>query len=345
MKSFFYNRFRKTAKKFLSSENLVLVDIFMNYFTWYMLTGLCSAISFILQIFGVTNLVAAIRGVRGRYSLPVESIYLQILSALFALILAGALILAARKLSVKIMVEYERYLVQKLLLIFDRTPDRLKKYSMSERMILLSKDCRFGGRIAQEISDMVMPAAMLAVSIPVLFYLQFHATMILFLVLGITSVSYKIIARRAREISYAFERAALEDGQVKKKLLAEIESGVRSSPLEDAPTRSFIREYQRRLFITHVGVFLGNVQLALCLAAVAVWSARNPNAMEPSSLVLYGFIVLVTFNQLKKTPKVFTNFNVFFAYFRRAFELIHSLDSGELIPSYAHSDADELFES
>lgn len=339
-----YARFRKLAKSRLCSENLVLVDIFMNYLPWYLLTGFCSAGSFLLQIFGVTNLVAAIRGGRGRYALPVDSMDVQIFAAMFALIISGIFILAAKRISVKIMVDYERYLVQKLFQIFERDSEHVKKYSLPERMVLLSKDCRFGGRIAQEISDLVMPVAMLGVSVPVLLYLQFQATLILFLVMGLTSFSYKLIARRAREISYAFEEAVLNDSLLKKKILAEIEAGERDTPLDDAPSRSFIREYQRRLFIAHVGVFIGNIQLALCLAALAVWSARNPNAMAPSSLVLYGFVVLVTFNQLKKTPKVFTNFNVFFAYFRRAFELIHGLESHDLIPSFVQNDVDELFE-
>lgn len=75
------------------------------------------------------------------------------------------------------MTGYEKLRAARLLRRLEKEPRILKAMSNNQVLILLSKGCRFGGRIAYELSNAVFPVGAAVVGLPILFYLNTYATM------------------------------------------------------------------------------------------------------------------------------------------------------------------------
>lgn len=292
-----------------------------------------SALAFVFQVLGVTISISCIRGVENKYASFIGSEVLAIIMAFVLLILASGLLFLARALSVRVMVSYEGVCAQRLIRRFREQHEHIKDLHDNALIRHLSKDCRFGGRIAQEISGLVMPAGIAVVAFPVLLHLNYQATLIILFVLALTIIPYRLLGTWAQSVSYSFEKAAGEDGAYKKKVLSEIRNHKEGKNADIMPHPGFRRAYAKRLIVAHSGVLVGGLQLALCLAVISFWfTYQRRLGVEPVNMVVYAFVGVLAFNQMKAAPKVFANFHVFLAYFQRVFVLIHDIQSATPVP-------------
>ncbi len=132
------------------------------------------------------------------------------------------------------------------------------------------------------------------------------------------------------------------DGAYKKQVLSEIRNHKAGKNADTMPHPGFRRAYAKRLIVAHSGVLIGGIQLALCLAVVSFWfTYQRRLGVEPVNIVVYAFVAVLAFNQMKAAPKVFANFNVFLAYFQRAFVLIHDIQSAIPMPVAVSAKEDE----
>lgn len=333
----FYKRFSKA-----NVGALVVLNILGRYWFRYLVIFLVSAAAFGFQVVGISTLVSCIRGTSNRYSQLLGTGSMGMISGFLFLVVAAFLLFAARYLSVLTMVEYEGYCASRLIQRVRNKYDNVKDLDNAAVLKLLSKDCRFGGRIAQEISGVVMPAGIAMAAFPALLYLNLQATLILFLIISITAFPYWFIAKIAKTVSYQFELAAGLDGKHKKETLQAFREGKWDKSPVSMPHPEFKKRYAHRLIIAHSGIMVGGIQMAVCLFTLSWWFSRQRLAgMEGANIVLYAFVAVLAFSQLKTLPKVFANFHVFLAYFQRAFVLIYDIKSIQVQPSSSETPKDE----
>ncbi len=321
----FFSFFKKSLPSSISF--LVLWDIASRYWVHYLVLALMSALSFVLQIVGMTTLVSSIRGTEGRFAAYIGTGGAAIALAFVVLVVSAVCMLLSRILSVRLMVAYESYCGNRLVKLVRQGDARVKDLSDAALIRYLSKDCRFGGRIVQELSGLVMPAGIAAIALPMLLYLNHPVTLLIIAVLALSILPYKHIAKFAKMVSYAFETSAGQDGKYKKDMLGSIRDGtLDKKAYRGMPHPEFKRRYAHRLIVAHSGVFLGGLQLAVCLLVVSVWfNYRRHLGEEPANLVMYAFVAVLAFSQMRAVPKVVANFNVFLAYFQRVFAILHGL--------------------
>lgn len=321
---------------------LVVLDILNKHLLGYGVIFLVSAAAFGLQVVGISTLVGCIRGTTSKYGEYLGSGPGAILLSFLFLVASALLLYFVRVLGVRIMVAYEGYCAGRLMERIRKRSANVKDLGARTVLTLLSKDCRFGGRIAQEIGNVVMPAGIALIAFPAMFYLNWQATLILFAVLAVTVVPYWLIARIAQSISYAFEASALLDGKYKSEMLEGIRNRTWGSRPVEMPHPEFRKRYSQRLVVAHLGALAGGIQMALCLAVLSVWFVRQRLAGGgAANIVVYAFVAVLAFNQLRAVPKVFANFHVFLAYFQRAFVLIHDIQDRIRLPAAAATPGEE----
>jgi ABC-type bacteriocin/lantibiotic exporter with double-glycine peptidase domain len=229
-----------------------------------------------------------------------------------------------RILTVNMMVDYESRTANS---VFLRLSKKKKlKYDNSEIIRLLSKDCRFGGRIVQEISNLVMPVCVAFVAFPFLFYINVQATLVVLLVILLTLIPYIYIASRASTVSYSFEQSAGKDSQYKKDAINRIKKQTARVKNVSFPHEDFQKYYKKRLIMPHYGILIGGIQIAFCLVVLGWWAVSlERSSPHLGNIVLYGFVAVFMLNQLKSIAKVYANYHVFLAYFQRAFMVIKGI--------------------
>jgi len=317
---------------------LVLKDIFYKFWHFYILIGLFSAITLALQIIGIAIIVSSFNE---NMVLPfhIEKSFLfasldkqtLILLSFLVLSLSSFFMLFARKVIVYLMIEYESVCAMDLISKVFHKIQSMEIKSDADIFTLLSKDCRFGGRIVQEVSNIVMPLGFSFIAFPLLFYLNYEATLILMVVMGITVLPYNLLAGKAKAISYSFEESASLDSRFKKTLISNIRKNNAHVEASSLPHPDFKKAYQRRLIIPHYGILIGGIQIALCLAVLSLWFvSRETYSIDITKIVLYGFVAVFTLNQLRSVTKVFASFHVFLAYFQRAFMIIKGIDPSHM---------------
>jgi hypothetical protein len=310
---------------------LVVFDIMARYWRSYLVIFLLSATAFVMQVAGISILISCIRGVTNRYSEFFGMGFLGMSSGFLFLILAPVVLFIARYLGVQIMVAYEGHCANRIIQGVRKKSGRTCGLDDAIIMKLLSKDCRFGGRIAQEVSGVIMPAGIGLAAFPAMIYLNYQATLILMLVLLPTALLYWWISKVAKSVSFKFEDAAALDGQYKKETLAALRDNKIHKEQITMPHAEFKKRYAHRLIIAHCGILAGGIQMALCLLTLSIWfSQRRQSGVIDENIVIYAFVAVLAFSQLKSLPKVFANFHVFLAYFQRAFVLIYDIKSIEV---------------
>ncbi len=314
---------------------LVLRDIFINFWHRYMFIGFLSAFAFLFQIIGISIILGIFRD---NIKLPLNlhdkflywlGDYHLVIFSFVVLSISAMLMFAARKLTVNMMIDYESLCANKIFSIVSTNSE--VNINDSEIIRLLSKDCRFGGRIIQEISNVVMPIGISIIAFPILVYISFQATLAIAIIIIITLLPYGWIASKANFVSSSFEKSAGTDSQYKKEILKHFRKKELQQEPPNFPHHEFKKYYQQRLIMPHYGILIGGIQLALCLAVLGWWGASvEKNSTNISSVVLYGFIAIFMLNQFRILAKVFANFHVFLAYFQRAFIVIKGLDYAEI---------------
>lgn len=334
-------------KHFLPSSIgfLVMWDIAARYWLQYMGVAFMSALSFLMQIVGVSTLVSSIRGTDGRFSVYLGTGVGAIVIAFVILIISAGCMFTSRALSIWLMVKYESYCSNRIVAMIRRGDVRLKDLPDNALIKYLSKDCRFGGRIVQELSGLVMPAGIAAIALPLLLYLNFQVTLLILAVFVLSVIPYMYMAKFAKNVSFLFEASAGQDGQYKKEILGQLREGtLTKNAYFGMPHPGFKRRYAHRLLIAHSGIFLGGIQLAVCLLVASLWFHYSRDVGgTPENLVMYAFVAVLAFSQMRAVPKIVANFNVFLAYFQRAFVIIHGLDDQvELKKVASDQDADDV---
>ncbi len=91
---------------------------------------------------------------------------------------------------------------------------------------------------------------------------------------------------------------------------------------------------------------LFSYSMIFLLSAAAFGLTRQRLAGDGAvNIVVYAFVAVLAFNQLRVGPKVFANFHVFLAYFQRALVLIHDMQGRVKLPaSSVQSEEDRLEE-
>jgi hypothetical protein len=314
---------------------LVLKDIFCIFWLKYAFIGFLSGFSFILQMFGVAILLSSFNN---KLKLPLDlqdlfvkffNDYQMVIFSFVLLSVSATLMFAGRKLIVGMMVDYEGICANQLFSVVTKSCSQNLKDS--EILRLLSKDCRFGGRVVQEISSVVMPMGIALVALPLLLYMNYYATFALFLVAIITLIPYFFIASKAREMSYSFENSASIDGQYKKQAIAHFRKVKNIDASISFPHSDFKDLYKQRLIMPHYGILIGGMQFAFCLGIMGLWFViTRESGANIASIVFYGYIASFTLNQLRPMAKVFANFHVFLAYFQRAFVIIKGISPTQI---------------
>jgi ABC-type multidrug transport system fused ATPase/permease subunit len=313
---------------------LVLKDIFYRFWSQYILIGFYSSVTIGLQIIGIAIILSSFNGnlhlpfgLEDRFLLKSMDKEKFIILSFFILSLSSVFMFLARKVIVHLMIEYESLCTKDLMAQILNKRAEMESKSDGEIITLLSKDCRFGGRIVQEISNIVMPVGFSIIAFPLLFYLNYEATLILMVVGAVTVLPYTLIAAKARSISYSFEESAAVDSRFKKEMISNYRKTKGVFETSSLPHPAFKRAYQQRLIVPHYGILFGGIQIAFCLAALALWFvSTETSSIDIAKIILYGFVGVFTLNQLRSVAKVFANFHVFLAYFQRAFIIIKEID-------------------
>lgn len=318
---------------------LVLSDISQKFWHIYFLIGILSAITVLFQVLGLSMVLSSFNG---DFSLPfnldeilmkkVDELTIIVLS-FFILSLSAAMMFFSRKLGIDIMIKYESLCADELIQRVHQQRLNTKDLSDVQIAILLSKDCRYGGRIIQEISNIVMPLGSSIIAFPIMFYLSYETTIVLIAILAITLPIYSRIAAKACLISTSLEQSAAKDSKTKKELISTIrKSKKKKIEIPSLPHPDFRRAYHQRLVMPHFGLLVGGIQLALSLVAISFLFAST--GMHISGVILYGFLAVFTLSQLRSFSKVFASFHIFLTYFQRAFIIIKDIDPSllETIP-------------
>jgi hypothetical protein len=322
---------------------LVLKDILLNLWHKYIFIGFLSALAFLFQLIGISIILGLFRN---NIKLPFDlhdkllngfSDHYLIIFSFVILSISAMLMFVARKITVDMMIDYESLCANK---IFSIISTSLKdNFNDSEIIRLLSKDCRFGGRIVQEMSNIVMPLGISIIAFPVLFYISFQATLAIVVIMIVSLFPYGLIASRANFVSSSFEKSAGTDSQYKKQVIKDFRKNEHNQEPLNFPHYEFKKYYRQRLIMPHYGILIGGIQLALCLAVLGWWGASvEKNSTNVSSVVLYGVIAIFMLNHFITLAKVFANFHVFLAYFQRAFIVIKGIDYAQIKSSPNNGD-------
>lgn len=250
--------------------------------------------------------------------------WLPIIAFVFAALSAYLMYLHSL-IAVSVMVDYEKKCAERLIKILQSDSKLYKTLTDNQIVTLISKDCRFGGRIAYEFSTMVMPLGVALGGFPVLFYINHYATISLLIVMTLAFSGQAIVWRMAKKVSQDMESDAAFDRIAKADLLKELKSisGSYQEITAKVPDPIFMNTYRRRLTMPHMGNFLGGLLYALATAVIMFWFLVFPQKDQVhGGLMFYIFVAIFVLSRLRIAPKVFTNFHVFFNYFGRAFYII-----------------------
>jgi hypothetical protein len=194
--------------------------------------------------------------------------YQMVSVSFIVLAISAILMFFGRKFVVEMMVDYERICADRLFSVVIN--DCKQNFEDTKILRLLSKDCRFGGRLVQEISSVVMPLGISIVAFPIMLYINFFATIFLIFVAVFAIIPYFFIASKAKKLSILFENAASTDGQFKKQAIARFKKDKKFIEPISFPHEDFKSLYKQRLIVPHYGILIGGLQFAFCLGILGL---------------------------------------------------------------------------
>jgi len=329
----------------------VIRDVIVNYWPRLLLVGALSGIFAVSQ--GVLVALVMLSVDAGHaFPAPVQSVLAWMGNEIFLgfplmVLLLGSFsaltMLQAMRIAVGMMVRYERHCVERLIRRLQPEREKLASYDDAQILQLLTKDCRYGGRIAFELTTAVFPSVISLIALPLLFYLNVFATLTLMIVIAVLIRIQAALWLRARQVSKNMEDHAPLDKTSKAKVLKALRAMKDGEPLAKCPPvpdPRFLETYRQRLLMPHVGNTFGAFQAATALAVAVFWfTSMGADGADASSLVLYLAVAFFVMQQLRNVSKVFVNFHVFYTYFRRVFFVMR--DGLEALPSTQSTDAED----
>lgn len=315
---------------------LVLSDLLKRYWSTYLVIGFFAILVPFFQTAGTVLFIHAIRGDNNftlPYNLhqflpPIPSNHFMIL-ILAALFLAVSLLIMffSRKLAVGLMIRYEKECAEEIIRKFAAKDKLLEGKSNSQIIVMLSKDCRQGGRMALDIGSVVSPIGALLVILPIMFYISGITTFALTVLLGLTAIIYGSLSNRSHRIAQNLEESGIEDARMKKDLIAKIQADELSEEelaKISLPHDNFARAYNDRIMMPQIAAVFGGIQVLLSLILISLLIGLGSSNL--SLIVLYGTLAIYALTQLRAISKTFTNFHIFLAYFQRAFVIIKGIN-------------------
>lgn len=318
---------------------LVLSDLLKRYWSTYLLIGGFAILVPFFQTAGTVLFIHAIRG-DDKFTLPynlhqflppIPSSHLLILILAAGFLTVSLLIMFfSRRLAVGLMIRYEKECAQEIIRKFAQKDKSLEDKSSSQVMVMLSKDCRQGGRMALDIGGVVSPIGALLVILPIMFYISSTTTLALTALLGLTAIIYGKLSGRSHRIAQNLEESGIEDARMKKALMAKIQAGeITEEELSKVslPHENFAKAYHDRIMMPQIASVFGGIQVLLSLILISLLIGLGSSNL--SLIVLYGTLAIYALTQLRAISKTFTNFHIFLAYFQRAFVIIKGINPAD----------------
>lgn len=326
------------SKKYLAQT---IISILTRYSLRLSFVGLVALGFVFLQAFSFRVIMSFLTGSSNSYKVPYFDVKIYFENDIFLLVFLGLvgivsviLVYLSKIVSVSIMVDYERFCVsavsQKLLCASTKNI----KLSKKEFIVLCSKDCRFGGRLAFEISNSVMPVGVCAILIPTLFFLNGMLTILLLSVVVLAIISQLLLRPMIRQTAQLMETNASADSTAKS---AEYDRIVDALNAQDSkinldfssriPNKDFMKTYKNRLILPHLGNLIGGISYAIILVIIIGFYSLQHNQLNGhEDFIFYCLVAFFCFSQMKILSKIYMNISVFNEYFSRA---RHFINSGE----------------
>lgn len=323
-----------------SKEYLVhtIISILTRYSLRLSFVGLVALGYVFLQAFMFHVIMSFLTGSSNSYKVPYFDVKIYFENDIFMLVFLGLigivsvfLVYLSKIVSVSIMVDYERFCVSALSQKLLCASSKNVKISKKEYIVLCSKDCRFGGRLAFEISNSVMPVGVCAILIPALFFLNGMLTSLLLSVVGLAIISQLLLRPMIRQTAQLMETNATADSTAKS---AEYDRIVDAINVQDSkiihdfssriPDKDFMNTYKNRLILPHLGNLVGGISYAIILVVIVGFYSLQHNQLNGhEDFIFYCLIAFFCFSQMKILSKIYMNMSVFNEYFSRARHFIN----------------------
>lgn len=300
------------------------------------------AISMIGAIFAITQTLLALiflsRFTQSAQSLPffdlgavTQSLTpLAFGAVIFALgTFSAVFIFLSRIISISMMTDYEKHCVDKVLVRLESNKAKVKTMAPKNLLVLLSKDCRFGGRIANEVSSLMLPISVNLIGIPILFYLDASATILLLTVILLTGYLQFMASKIARKVGFDLETAGYKDSAEKADFNKQFQAWLSGKAADmkrhdfSMPHPDFVKSYRRRLAMPSLGQFIGTIGFTIAIAVLGIDFLREGRAFDGAKIALYIYVSFFALSQLRTVSKAYINSHVFFAFFQRAFTVMN----------------------
>lgn len=307
------------------------LDILRSHKKSFIATAVLSGFAIFLQLVAIQSFIIISSDNNQEVSFFLEGpFFYSLLSSKLVLwsafILSGIVSVCAmyviKIISVNVMINYEVFCVNRLAKVISEKFD-IEKIDYGTVNVLMSKDCRFGGRMAYELSNVVFPISSLMLLFPYLMFLEPGLTALIFSLLFVIGAGQLKFSSKSELIASNMELHAKDDKLAKKNFFQLLEKGEFDSTNNSnkIPSPVFMETYRQRLMIPHKGNFIGGAQFIIVLTVIGVWFSFVSEERTPTDILIYSIICLISFSQAKTIPKSIANSIVFFSYFKRAFNI------------------------
>ncbi len=230
----------------------------------------------------------------------------------------------SRVIAVSIMTGYEKLCVHRIIDIFKHDKSLFGDMTKADFIILLTKDCRFGGRIAFELTGAILPIGISLVAFPALLYLNLYATLGLLAIILMVGFSQQLLRHKIHEVSHDMEVDVTKDKEAKIALFQKLRSGddIEAGAENNVPHPIFMDAYRRRLTVPHVGNLIGGLHFILALVIIIAAFGYSDEKYSSAYLLLYIFVSIFTLSHIRSLSKIYMNIQVFYNYFQRAYLVI-----------------------
>lgn len=324
------------------------LDILSSHTKSFFITALLSGMAIVLQLIAIQTFIMISSNSSESLSFFGENSFFDFFLNsnssiwgvfIFSGILSVFTMYVIKKISINVMIGYEILGVKRLAIILAENSNS-KKLDYGVINILMTKDCRFGGRMAYELSNVVFPISALILIFPYLMFLEIGLTVLIFALLLFVGASQLIFSNKSEEIASNMELHAKEDKIAKHAFLQLLEKGEYEGPKSSSsiPSPLFMETYKQRLMIPHKGNLIGGAQFIIVLAIIGAWFSFVSVQSTPADILVYSVICLFAFSQAKTIPKSLANSIVFFSYYKRAFYIFLNPDESEFCIAFDKED-------
>lgn len=331
-----WDNLRVQMPKYLRQTVLSILDLYSFRLSFVGVVALSFVIS---QALLFSAILSFIGGNFSSYTIPFSEITIYFENKFLLVIMMGVfglisiiLVYISKIVSVGIMIDYERYCVSLLSQKLVESSSSQWALSKKEYVGMCTKDCRFGGRLAYEISNSIMPVGVCTILIPILFVLNTVLTSLIFLVVILTIISQAFLKPKIARTAHLMETLARDDANAKlieyDKIVAANDrsaSNINYDFSRRIPDPGFLEVYKTRLILPHLGNFIGSASfLAILIVIIVFYSLESSIFTQNESYLYYCMIAFFCFSQMRTLSKIYVNISVFNEYFSRARQFIET---------------------